>query len=184
MADWLRAKFNCLVHEHILTWRGLALGAMALLFWFRVFPVLAPAIIPAAWYLDVRSVSVADAVAGGPSPAVTVDRDINANFTGGVVAHLRRIDEEGILWSYCEPGVREDIGYQSGKPYPGRDLNWWMASPPGEPCDLIEGRYQFRIVWTFPVVLGLATKEVVVESPIFTVRNSFPQVPPEYQAQP
>ena len=29
----IRAKMRCLVREHILTWRGLALGSLAALFW-------------------------------------------------------------------------------------------------------------------------------------------------------
>lgn len=51
---WMREKVRCLIHEHILTWRGLALGSIAVLFWLLAFPILAPWLIPASVYLDVR----------------------------------------------------------------------------------------------------------------------------------
>ena len=158
---WLRTN--------VYTWRGLSFFLMALLFWYLAIPVLAPKVIPVSRYLEVRSVFVVDS-RGGEPPAVIVDRDINANYTGSFVSKLRRIDEaEGLILGWCPEGERTEIQYRAGSDYPGRDLNWWMGNPPADTCLITPGQYQLGITWTVPTLFGLATLHRTVESAPFRV---------------
>lgn len=156
------------ITQAVLSWRAAALCSMALIFWWLAFPLLFRAFVPPAVYMDVRSIYVADAPVGG-DPSVTIDRDINRNFTGMNEATVRLMEADGTIWEYCRPGVRDDISYFAGRQYPGRSLNWWLGSPPADACELLPGTYKLRIEWTVYAFFGLIPLHITRESPPFTI---------------
>lgn len=163
MTEWTRRE--------IVSWRGVSFALIALGFWLWVAPFIGRALIPPEWWLDVRNVIVADTIVGAP-PAVVVDRDIRRNFVGSFEATVRRVDEsDGTIWTYCQPGHRTEIPYKAGSPYPGRDLNWWLGSPPADICDLTPGRYLLRIDWTIGAFGGLLDLHMRRESAPFVVSD-------------
>lgn len=157
---WLR--------ENVLTWRSAALLFMAIVFWWMAFPLAYRLAVPPGTYMDVRSIYVSDAPES-VSPSVTIDRDINRNFTGRNEATVRIIESDGTIWEYCRPGVRDDISYTAGHQYPGRSLDWWLGSPPADACHLVPGKYKLRIEWTINAFFGLVPLQVVRESAPFTI---------------
>lgn len=153
------------LHRHIFTWRAATFFLGALVFWWIAFPPLFRVLVPPERYLDVRAVLVSDAVAG-QSPTVFVDRTVNRDFLGGFIAEVRRVDEaDGTIWTYCPPAARTEIPYKAGSPYPGRDLSWWLGSPPAEACDLTPGKYILRIRWTIHAFFGLIDLHMQRETP-------------------
>lgn len=156
------------LHQALFSWRAAALFSMAVIFWWVAFPIAYRLTVSPAVYMDVRSVYVADAPVGA-DPSVTIDRDINRNFTGRNEATVRIMEPDGTIWDYCRPGIRDDIPYPAGRQYPGRSLNWWLGSPPAEACDLQPGKYKLRIEWTIRAFFGLVPLSVTRESPPFTI---------------
>lgn len=156
-------------HKHVMTWRGFSFGVMALGFWFYVAPMLVPHVIQPEWWLDVRTIIVSDATVG-QSPAVVIDREIRRDYVGGFESTVRKVDEaDGTIWSYCPPGHRNEIPYRAGIPYTGRDLDWWLGTPPADRCELVAGRYLLRIDWTIPILNGLIDLHMRRESAPFTI---------------
>ena len=100
------------LHQALFSWRAAALFSMAVIFWWVAFPIAYRLTVSPAVYMDVRSVYVADAPVGG-DPSVTIDRDINRNFTGRNEATVRIMEPDGTIWDYCRPGIRDE--YKSGR---------------------------------------------------------------------
>ena len=164
MTEWTRRE--------IVSWRGLSFLLIALGFWFWFAPRIGQAIIPPEWWLDVRTIIVADTVVG-VSPAVVIDRDINRNFVGSYEATIRKVDaSDGTIWTYCQPRIRPEITYRAGSPYPGRDLNWWLGSPPEDVCVMEPGKYLLRLDWTINALNGWLPLHVRRESAPFTVSEA------------
>ena len=157
------------IRDQLFSTRGASLCLLAIVFWWLAFPVAYRMVVPPSWYLDVRSIYVADAPMG-TSPAVILDRDINRNFIGDFEAAVRAVDAvDGTIWTYCQPGERGDIPYIAGRPYPGRNLDWWLGSPPAAKCPIIPGKYQLRIEWTINAFFGLIQMHMTRESQPFTI---------------
>lgn len=164
--DFLRAK--------VLTWRGATMGSLAFIFFWILVPVVGPHVISPTFKLDVRSVTVEDSRMG-VSPAVAVDRDINSTFQGGYVATLKKIDDTGFVYNYCEDAGRSEIQFKQNSPYPGRNLSWWLGDPPNDDCARIEvGKYVLRLEWTLPFFWGMVQVPLVRESIPFQVFDPIP----------
>lgn len=154
--------------RNIFAWRSLAFFLMAIIFWYVAFPTAYRLVVSPSRYMDVGTIYVPNAPVGA-SPIVMVDRHIRRRFTGEIVTLVRRIDEgEGTMWTFCD-GQRVNMPYVAGRPYPGRDLNWWLGSPPEDKCDLPPGKYQLRIEWTILGFFGHIPLYEMRESQPFTI---------------
>ena len=146
-------------------------GALAIGVWAYAIPGLGH-LVPDRWWLDVRDVRVTSGNLG-----VAIDRDIKhlwfdptkwidaeggdcpedqragcrevRYWIGDVDVNIRRILGDGDIPSNC-PGERDGLTYISGMPYPaaGRNLNWFLDSPPNAGCELGDGGYAADFTWT------------------------------------
>lgn len=98
---------------------------------------------PATNWLDVRSVSIADAVEG-ESPRLDVDRIIRRDFSARWSVDVRSIDpKSGATRVVCSAqGISRYL--PNSEPIIGRDLDWW-TSP--RRCRPEPGRYRVDALW-------------------------------------
>jgi len=133
-------------------------------FVFGLYSLL-QAVPPASWWLDVRSVTVVDSTEGNPI-FMTVDRDVNRDFTGIWSVDLRRLDPDTGGW------ISECVTDETRQPYFAGaalrrplTLDYW-ASP--ECADLGPGTYFITTMWRINPD-GLMPRTLQISSPPFMV---------------
>lgn len=162
----LETRRDVIAHIKANLWRSIALCLMAVIFWVWFFPHAYRAFRSPSAFLDIAKVSVSNAPVG-TSPPVILQREIKKNFQGSFVTILRRHDPvDASIWPYCD-GERNYLTYTAGRPYPGKDLVWWLGSPPETPCMPEAGMYSLRIEWTIWGFWGLIPLYQSAESDVF-----------------
>lgn len=164
----------------ILTPRALIYAIAATLLWIWVLLPMARIVVPPSIWLEVGKISVGNGTIHGaapgplePSPAVLVERTIHRTAAVSSIATVWYIDPvDGSIWRYCDPGDRPANVYPAGRPYPGRTLDWWLESPPEEPCRFVPGEYFLTIEWTVHAVFGLLDLPFVRQSERFFVYDA------------
>lgn len=118
---------------------------------------------PASWWLDVRSVRIADAV-HGESPAMLVVRDVKRQFKGEWHVTVRRWDGGWATW--CNASGTSNYSPASRLPA-ALTLKWWTD---GQCHPLVVGKYTITTAWTI-LGEGLAPDRILsIDSNIFEVR--------------
>ena len=138
-----------------------------LLTWSWVFVLLGALcihLLPTTLWYELRSVHVADAIAGG-DPAVDIDRTIRRSVYGDWYLSVWQVNAAAPPTLHCS--ARGANNYRAGALRPrGRGLvAYWMD---GAVCPLAEGRYFATISFRFyPPYFGTKTAEI--DSNVFTV---------------
>lgn len=151
-----------------MTWRAVAIGALVgtAIAWMSVIETAILMLVPASWWVEIRTFHVEDARAG-EAPRMRVVRSVRRPVTGEWNKTVRQVTEGGLV-SVCERTGSTDFMPEALIP-DAVDLDWWMS---GEvPCaPLAEGYYVVTTVWQLAIP-GRLPKELRVVSNTFEVRE-------------
>ena len=140
------------------SWSALVAG----LLWLVYFTV--SALWPASFWLDVRSVRVADS-AVGEQVVMYVDREIKREFSGRWSAAVRDVTS-GSYAVVCAAG--DESMYRVGAELPANlTLGWWTN---GRCVTLPAGEYVVGTIWRIDTGFFVGDKTVRVTSNIFKVK--------------
>lgn len=153
-AEYIRAESRGLIFVGILFFLALAAPSLGTV----IDPYL-----PTWFWLDVRSVHVADTVAG-EDPIMTVDRTIRRDFRGDYTVIIKRKRPHGFVF-YCAGSGSSDYNTDAALPDPLK-LSWWLY--PAR-CDLTAGSYRVDTLWRIDTKSG-NVREVRKRSNVFEVK--------------
>lgn len=131
--------------------------------WLVILLFLPPMVWPSSWWLDVRTVHIADTRVGD-TPVMLVDREVRRSFQGQWNVTIRQWDGAGWL-TYCNATGRSN--YRAGARFPEPlTLQWWGD---GQCHPLPRGKYRVSTHWVIATDAPLPDKHVTAESNIFAV---------------
>lgn len=151
-----------------MTWRAIAIGALVgtMIAWMSVIETAVMALVPATWWVEIKSLHVEDSRLG-EVPRMRVVRTIRRPVTGEWNKTVRRVIERGLV-TVCERTGSTDFLPEALIPA-DIDLDWWMSDP--VPCKpLAAGHYVLTTVWQLEIP-GRLPKELRVVSNTFEVRE-------------
>ncbi len=168
-------SYHELVHDHrVLPQRGLFVNRTMRVLGSRSMTVLMLAWLvfyaavhlwPAAWWINVRSISVGPATEWSSVP-VLIDRDIHRQFTATRYTTVRRWSEYG--WAeYCTSRMRE-VYLPDTVPPNDLTLDVWTN---GRCSTLQAGRYSVDTTWVIHGYGPFPNKQLGVVSNIFEVKS-------------
>lgn len=132
----------------------------AFLVWF-----IASFLAPAEWWLDVRSVTIANTTPG-IQPTMVVDRSINQPFTGTYTVDVEKKMKSGRYAVVCS--AHSTTNYRPDAELPDdMRLNWWTWPVT---CAIEPGRYRVETVWRIEAPL-FPDKTVSIMSNTFEVTD-------------
>lgn len=140
-------------------WNGMSATLVVAFIGWLVFAQMAPA----SWWLDVRSVTVADTSANA-TPTLVVDRSIHQDFAGTYTVDVERRGPRGRYSVVCS--ARNSTNYRTDAGFPDPlTLDWWTWPVQ---CQIGPGTYRVETRWRIEPDL-FPDKIVQVMSNTFTV---------------
>ena len=119
--------------------------------------------IPASLWIDVGSVTVADAIEG-EAPKLVVDRTVKRSFAGLRQVELEKKGTRGFV--QIDKAVGGD-NYRPDNELPeDLDMDWWTAPKQFRP---LPGRYRIETCWTV-ILTWIKDRRTCVVSNTYTVR--------------
>ena len=120
---------------------------------------------PAEWWLDVRSVVIANTTTG-VQPVMMVDRSINQPFTGTYTVDVEKKMPSGRYAVVCSARNSTNYRPDAELPEPLR-LNWWTWPVT---CAIEPGKYRVETMWRIEAPL-FPDKVVSIMSNTFEVAD-------------